>query len=239
MIKLMENKMETPKFHGRVIIGILLILLGALFFLHNYGLLDFPYEYFTWEYFFILIGILFFFLSRNKTAGVVFMAIGLFNLVPELWPLLLVLIGLYIIFGRGSCRHNKIFESTVETESSTRSSSGNDFVESVNVFGGGNKVIHSDNFRGGNIVSIFGGSEINLSNCKLAKGENIIEVTAVFGGTTIIVPPDWKMEVDILPIFGGFGDKRTKDPNKIFPDDRVLIIKGLVLFGGGEVKTIF
>lgn len=231
--------METPKLHGRVIIGILLMLLGGLFLLRNYELFDFPYEYITWEYFFILIGVLFFFLSRNKTAGVVFMAIGLFNLVPELWPLLLVLIGLYIIFGRGCCSRNRYFQSTVTSGSSTQHTEGKDYIESVNVFGGGNKVIHSNNFKGGNIVSIFGGSEINLSNCKLAAGENIIDITAVFGGTTIIVPPDWKIEIDVLPIFGGFGDKRTKDPNKSFQEGRTLAIKGLVLFGGGEIKTIF
>lgn len=231
--------METPKLHGRVIIGILLMLLGGLFLLRNYELFDFPYEDITWEYFFILIGVLFFFLSRNKTAGVVFMAIGLFNLVPELWPLLLVLIGLYIIFGRGCCGHNRFFQSKSSIDSQNQTAGGNDYVESVNIFGGGNKVIHSENFKGGNIVSIFGGSEINLSNCKLASGENIIEVTAIFGGTTIIVPADWKIGMDILPIFGGFGDKRSKDPNKTFQEGKLLTIKGLVIFGGGEVKTIF
>lgn len=231
--------METPKLHGRVIIGILLMLIGGLFLLRNYELFNFPYEKITWEYFFILIGVLFFFLSRNKTAGVVFMAIGLFNLIPDLWPLLLVLIGLYIIFGRGCCGGNRYFQSIGARDSSIHQTEGKDYVESVNVFGGGNKVIHSNNFKGGNIISIFGGSDINLSNCKLAPGDNIIEITAVFGGTTIIVPYDWKIELDILPIFGGFGDKRTKDPNKTFQEGRALIIKGLVLFGGGEVKTIF
>ncbi len=231
--------METPKLHGRVIIGIILMLLGGLFLLRNYEFFDFPYEYITWEYFFILIGVLFFFLSRNKTAGVIFMAIGLFNLVPELWPLLLVLIGFYIIFGRGCCGHNRYFRSATVNDSTTQSAGGSDYIESVNVFGGGNKVIHSDNFKGGNIVSIFGGSEINLSTCKLAPGNNYIEITAVFGGTTIIVPHDWKIELDVLPIFGGFGDKRSKDPNKTFQAGRSLVIKGLVIFGGGEVKTIF
>ncbi|MCX6170580.1 MAG: LiaF-related protein [Ignavibacteriales bacterium] len=231
--------METPKFHGRVIIGILLILIGGLFFLRNYDLFDFPYEYLTWEYFFILLGILFFFLSRNRTAGIVFIAIGLFNLLPELWPLIFVMIGLYIIFGRERLRHNRFsIKSTFEGQSG-QPASGNDYVDSVNIFGGGNKVIHSDNFRGGNITSIFGGSEINLANCKLAEGENFIEVTAVFGGTTIIVPHDWKVVLDVLPIFGGFGDKRSKDPNKAFQEGRTLVIKGLVVFGGGEVKTIF
>ncbi|MHB9041875.1 MAG: LiaF transmembrane domain-containing protein [Melioribacteraceae bacterium] len=231
--------METPKYHGRVIIGFLLILIGGLFLLRNYDLFDFPYEDITWEYFFILVGVLFFFLSRNKTAGIVFIAIGLFNLLPELWPLIFVMIGLYIIFGRERFRHSRLSSKSTFEEPSDQPASGNDYVDSVNIFGGGNKVIHSDNFRGGNITSIFGGSEINLSNCKLAKGENFIEVTAVFGGTTIIVPHDWKVVLDVLPIFGGFGDERSKDPNKAFQEGRTLVIKGLVIFGGGEVKTIF
>lgn len=226
--------METPKLHGRVIIGILLIILGALFVMRNYEILDFPYEYFTWEYFFILIGLLFFLLSRNKTAGVVLIAIGLFNLVPELWPLLLVLIGLYIIFGRkGKFRYSP---SPVEPGQPRDS---NDYFESISIFGGGSKIVNSDNFKGGSIVSIFGGSEINLTNSKLAEGENNIEITAVFGGTTLIVPSDWNVELDILPIFGGFGDKRMKDPNKKIQEGRKLLIKGIVLFGGGEIKTIF
>ncbi|MHB9041350.1 MAG: LiaF domain-containing protein, partial [Melioribacteraceae bacterium] len=169
----------------------------------------------------------------------VFIAIGLFNLLPELWPLIFVMIGLYIIFGRERFRHSRLSSKSTFEEPSGQPASGNDYVDSVNIFGGGNKVIHSDNFKGGNITSIFGGSEINLSNCKLAEGENFIEVTAVFGGTTIIVPHDWKVILDVLPIFGGFGDKRIKDPNKAFQEGRTLVIKGLVIFGGGEVKTIF
>ena len=231
--------METPKFHGRVIIGLLLIILGSIFVLNNYNLIDVPNEYFTWEYFFILIGLLIFFLSRNKTAGVVFIALGLFNLVPELWPLLLVLIGAYIIFGRQRGRR-RFFEAKIKTETGSHSDEKDgDTIECVNVFGGGNKVIYSENFKGGNIVSIFGGCEANLSQSKLALGENVLEITAIFGGGSLIVPPDWKIELDVLPIFGGFGDKRSKNPNVTVDENRVLVIKGLVLFGGGEIKTIF
>ena len=226
--------METPKLHGRVIIGILLIILGGLFVLRNYDILDFPYEYFTWEYFFILVGLLFFVLSRNKTAGIVVMAIGLFNLFPELWPLLLVLVGLYIIFCRKG--HGRSSAEQVGTDQPTNS---NDYVESISIFGGGSKIITSDNFKGGSIVSIFGGSEINLVNSKLAEGDNNIEITALFGGSSLIVPADWNVVLDVLPIFGGFGDKRTKDPNTKILEGRKLVIKGIVLFGGGEIKTIF
>ena len=86
-------------------------------------------------------------------------------------------------------------------------------------------------------MSLFGGSEINLSNCKFADGDNILEVTFIFGGSTLIVPSDWKVETDVLAIFGGFGDKRRKDPNMVYDSSRTLIVKGFVLFGGGEIKN--
>ncbi len=225
--------MSKEKVHGRVIAGLVLILLGLFFFLRNYDLYLIPEEFITWEYFFIVIGLLFFFLSRNKTAGVIFIAIGLFNLFPELWPLILVLFGLYIAFGSRGFKFNKHVSTKIGVNESEA-----DFINETNIFGGGNKVYFFDKFRGGSVLSIFGGSEINLHSCKLAEGENVLDVTSIFGGSTIIVPADWKIEVDVLPIFGGFGDKRRKDPNLVYDESRKLIIKGVAIFGGSEIKNI-
>jgi len=258
--------MDLPRLRGRVIVGLLLVILGTLAVLHNYGIIDLSEYPLSWEYFFIVGGLLFMLLSQNKLAGIIFFSIGLFNLVPELWPLILVMIGLYIIFGRryqwkrnyyymhNAEIHEDIKNAFTDNKSHWRRhfhdrfnmpnqdaerEDINDYVESVNVFGGGHKIINSNNFKGGSVVSIFGGAEIDLTNAKLAEGNNMIEVTAIFGGATIIVPPDWKVNVDVLAIFGGFGDKRTKYPNKAFEEGKLLTVKGLVLFGGGEVKTLF
>ncbi|MBI1938450.1 MAG: hypothetical protein HYS25_10025 [Ignavibacteriales bacterium] len=231
--------MAWQQMRTRVIIGILLIIVGALFLLRNFHIFYLPHYLITWEYFFILFGFLLFALSRNKTAGIIFIAIGLFNIVPQLSPLIFVLIGLYIIFRRRDprCyykRHEfaERFHNTNFTETKSK-----DFIDDVAVFGGSSKVYDSDNFKGGSVVSIFGGSEINLLNCKLAPGKNTIDITAIFGGSTIIVPSNWKIEIDLVPIFGGFGDKRRKDPNAVVDENSVLIIKGLVFFGGGEIKN--
>jgi predicted membrane protein len=261
--------MDIPRLRGRVIVGLLLVILGAIAVMHNYGIIDLSEYPITWEYFFMAGGLLFILLSSNKVAGIIFFSIGLFNLVPELWPLILVMFGLYIIFGRRYCRsrfhHNRFYyhmpNAEINAEIKDAFMNGkyhwknrfyertgmpngdknnlNDYVESINVFGGGHKIINTDNFKGGSIVSIFGGAEIDLTNAKLAEGNNVIEITAVFGGSTIIVPPDWKVDVDVLAIFGGFGDKRTKYPNKTYEEGKLLTVKGFVLFGGGEVKTLF
>jgi predicted membrane protein len=222
---------------GRVIVGIMLVLIGLVMFAQNYEpffnlIPDFIYQ---WEILFIVFGALMLLLARNKTAGAVFIAIGLFNLFPELWPLVFVLIGLYIILGLKGRRMHRLgrFNNIGSEEKDS------EYLEQVSIFGGGRKVFSSSNFKGGSIVSIFGGSEVNLVDSKLAEGDNILEVTSIFGGSTIMIPQDWKVEVDVLPIFGGFSDKRMSNPNQVYDTGKHLLIKGVAIFGGGEIKTVF
>ncbi len=59
----------------------------------------------------------------------------------------------------------------------------------------------------------------------------------MFGGTTIVVPNDWNVVMNVTSIFGGFSNKSIKDPNVPIDLTKHLIIKGLVVFGGGELKT--
>jgi predicted membrane protein len=225
--------MSGNKVHTRVIIGALLIIFGALFLLDNYDIFYFPIDIFDWQYFLIGLGLIFLLITRNKTAGTILLGIGLFNLYPQLWPLIFVAIGLLIIFRKGGSARHRVFPNTgVSAAANER-----DIIEEVNIFGGTNKVINSDNFKGGSVVSIFGGSEVNMTSCKLAEGQNELEVTFIFGGSTLIIPHDWKIELDVVAIFGGFDDKRRKDPNLVYDDKRVLLVKGFVLFGGGEIKN--
>jgi len=227
----------------RILIGLILIIIGFLFILNNYGIEIIPEDFLTWEYFFIFVGVLLITLSKNKIAGSIFIAIGLFNLIPELWPLIFVIIGLLIIFRRNKYeshywnihKHKSSFMNSESSEDNTNK--GKEFLEEISIFGGSTKVLHTDNFRGGSIISIFGGSEINLSDCKLAEGENILEITAIFGGTSLIIPSNWKVEIDVLPVFGGFGDKRIKTPDTKYDEGKTLLIRGFVLFGGGEIKN--
>ncbi|MFH1195953.1 MAG: LiaF domain-containing protein [bacterium] len=222
---------------GRLFVGLVLILLGGLFLLDNFEMISFYIPQFILNHlgawFFIGIGIIVFAISGNKILSVLFILWGGFLIYPEFWPLLLVILGLFLIFKRGK-PHGR-FHKEIKIGGEEKQFS-EDYIEDVSIFGGGNKTYSSKNFKGGEITSIFGGSEIDLRNCTLAPGTNTIDMTAIFGGSSLVLPRDWTVRIEIVPIFGGFADKRIRTPEA--PDeDRVLVIKGVVIFGGGEIKN--
>ena len=227
----MNNK--KANINSRVTFGIILIVIGLLFLLDNLGLLFFELPYFTfhWEYILIGLGIFFLTTDRNKTTGTILIAIGLFSLLPSFWPLLLVALGVYILLNKEHHHSNASHkDSDTETEHT-------DFIDDVSIFSGNKKTYTSTNFRGGKITAIFGGGEINFSNCFLAEGKNFLDILTIFGGYEIRVPDDWKIYNDVVSIFGGVSDERHKDPNRVYDESKVLILKGLALFGGVEIKS--
>lgn len=110
-----------------------------------------------------------------------------------------------------------------------------DFIDITAVFGGVKKNVLSKDFRGGDITSFMGGSEIDLSQADFS-GRVVIDVTNIFGGTKLIVPSSWDVQNDITAIFGGVDDKRqvngvTLDHNK------TLVLDGTCMFGGIEIRS--
>lgn len=224
---------------SRMIIGVLLVLFGGMFLMENFGLFNFTIPWwireniFSWETILIFIGIMLLSYTHHKRGAVVLISIGVLGFLPELWPLLLIGLGLFILLRRRRIfpEHKRDFNFNDNTYNSE------DFFRESAIFGGGSKKMHSFNFKGGNITAVFGGYEVDLRDCQLAEGEHVLEIFAVFGGATIIVPHDWDVVTDVVPVLGGFSDKRFRDPQFVASPERKLIIKGVVIFGGGEVKN--
>ncbi|HHN47374.1 MAG TPA: hypothetical protein ENN08_00275 [Bacteroidales bacterium] len=84
------------------------------------------------------------------------------------------------------------------------------------------------------IIAIFGGSKLNMTKVVLAPGVNELEIVCVFGGVSLLVPQDWNIKVEVFNIFGGYEDKRNP---ALIDKDKTLVIKGVTVFGGGEVKS--
>ena len=111
----------------------------------------------------------------------------------------------------------------------------NDIVESVAVFGGTDQMIYSKNFKGGEVVAVFGGCNLNLTQADF-EGVIVLEIIAVFGGVKIILPPSWIVKSEVTAIFGGCDDKRG--PVIVTSNEgKIVKITGLALFGGIEIRN--
>ena len=221
-------------------LGIVLITLGVVFLIDKFGLVPYYISYylFRWKTLFILIGTTMLITGRRQ--GFVFLIIGTVFLLPEFfkdfryyvrewWPLIFLAVGVLIILKQRG-RLNFSFP-----ELGKRQEIDPDVLDEIAVFGGGEKVITSKNFRGGRITTIFGGLEIDLTLSELSPGENKIEVSTLFGGTTFVVPSDWTIRDSQVAVFGGFSDERRL---KEEPDaSKVLIIRGATAFGGVVIKN--
>jgi Cell wall-active antibiotics response 4TMS YvqF len=109
-----------------------------------------------------------------------------------------------------------------------------DFIDSTSIFSGIHKKVVSKTFKGGDVVTMMGGAEIDLSQADFS-GTVRLDVTQIMGGTKIIVPPHWEVRTEVTAIFAGFEDKRQQ-PAVLNPE-KVLIIDGTSIFGGIELKS--
>ena len=248
MIRYDNEEEIKPIKSKKLIFGLIIIFLGAILLADNFNLLSggFKSVIFIWQMLLIAIGCLNLFSRKGYFGGLVMILIGVFFLIPEVhpfqsfnftrlfWPILLIIIGLLIIFRRNLNFRN---HNRINCYRHSKTQTGEGFINEVNVFGGSKQRVVSPNFMGGRIISVFGGSEIDLTQSKLAEGTSIIEMVCIFGGTLITVPPDWHIRTEIVSVLGGFGDKRNSIPASSPEKDRELIIKGITIFGGGEIKN--
>ncbi|MBW6537319.1 MAG: cell wall-active antibiotics response protein [Mariniphaga sp.] len=227
----------------RIMLGILLLLAGIFLMLHFYDLLPWvlPVWVFSWKMLLVVLGIFFIITEKKKSTGIILFLIGSIFIAGEIFdmrfwevvrfviPLVLIVAGVSILMRK------QVFKP--KEFNIPEGADIHDFINETNIFGGGEKKYNSQNFKGGQMTAIFGGSEIDLRHAKLAPGVNAIDLLCIFGGTSIRVPEDWVVKVDVTAIFGGFSDERFLDKKTVFDNpEKVLYIKGLVLFGGGEIK---
>lgn len=225
---------------NRAIIGMVLVLVGLFLVMRNTGIFpDFiDHVVFSWPMLLVAIGLVITLGASEKTSGVIVMAVGGFFLIPMIfretfhaynmfWPSIFIIIGVIFIATK-----RKGWNSVT-----SKGVMGDDYIDYVNVFSGGERQIISENFRGGRVSAVFGGMELDLTKAKLAPGRNELEIACVFGGATFIVPDDWNISIEVTPVLGGFNDTRKLIPGRTIDPAKQLVIKGAVVFGGGEIKS--
>ncbi|QHL88549.1 hypothetical protein GU926_14340 [Nibribacter ruber] len=183
------------------------------------------------------------------------------NFKPYFWPVLLIGFGLYMMLrprhhsyspgkgwksptqplpgagaGAGSAYASPSYAApTAEEAFDPANVSKDDYINGTAIFGGIKKSIITKSFKGGQITTFCGGAEYNLTHADL-QGEVVIDVTMMFGGTKLVIPPDWKVRSEVVAIFGGIDEKRSMVAPSI-QGDKVVILKGTLIFGGIDIKS--
>ena len=160
-----------------------------------------------------------------------------------IWPLALIMVGAFMIFRprRKSWNTRNMTEENIPAGSEGISThenvnySSEDFIESTSIFGGIKKNVLSKKFKGGDVVNIMGGTEINLMQADI-NGRVILEIVQIFGGTKLIVPAHWEIKPEMVALFGGIEDKRQMQ-NVTHNPDKILVLKGTTMFGGIDIRN--
>jgi hypothetical protein len=162
--------------------------------------------------------------------------------IDEWWPLLLVGLGVYLVLrskpgaaapagpGDGTAA---FAGGSVGGAGGTTTDTREDVVTSFAFMSGVKRNIFSAGFRRANLTAVMGGVEIDLRQSAASGGESVIDVFAIWGGIQIRVPADWQVVSEVVPIMGGVDDRS----GHVQPSRHRLVLKGMVLMGGVEVKS--
>jgi predicted membrane protein len=286
----MMNGSEIPvqRLTPKIIAGGILILLGVLFMLDNFGVVDAGDLFDYWPLILVGIGLAKLVQSRgssDRAAGVVLLVLGLIFQgnqldfwafkIRNVWPLLLVVAGGALIW-QSSLRRKRLQELGLpdnpgerallgaragleatrglrepvamglreDAEESGARSAGADSrgrgpgarLDEFAMLGGGDRVVSSKDFRGGEVVAIMGGFEIDLRGADIAGDTATIDVFTLWGGVDFKIPEDWEVVVRGTPIMGVFTNSAR--PAKETGEARKrLVITGLAIMGGVEIKN--
>ena len=171
---------------------------------------------------------------RNLTGPVlVVLAAGTWQLVAlgvvegsaviDLWPVLVILLGVSIALGQVRPR---------------AAGAEGDYLNSFALFGGVERRAPSPTFRRADLTALFGGTTLDLRDVEREPGSEPVRVnaTVLFGAAEIVAPREWNVRMDALPILGGVEDSRIRADRDGRHEAIDLVVNGFVAFGGIELK---
>ncbi len=234
----MDNSKNKLSSSSQNIVAIILIVLGALFLLQSFDLLNFGNALASWwPLILVLVGF-----SKlkgpNKTAGTVIFVLGIVFLSGTLdiinwssifrfWPLILIFVGLSMLYKHRQGAPGHFFSHTATTK--------NENVTANAIFGHIDQVISSDQFRGGDLLALFGSVTIDLRQAKLSPKGCVLNCTSLFGGIEVYVPDNVSVRVTGTPIFGGI-DNKVPPVSNTEAKTGELVLQCTVAFGGVDIS---
>jgi hypothetical protein len=224
-----------------IVPALIVIGIGVLFLLNNLNIFFLHDIWRYWPGILIAVGLAKMVdspVSSGRVTGGILMGIGGLFLADNLgylnltwgsaWPLILIGAGVLMLWSRLAPPRAGIPNIPSGAHEGT--------LNECAIFGGVERKVTTDDFRGGQCSAMFGGVEVDLRRAGMRGDSAAVDVTSMFGGVEFKVPPNWIVIGQVVAIFGGFGNKSVQ-PNADMPGVKRLYIKGSAIFGGVEVKN--
>jgi predicted membrane protein len=223
-----------------VVWGALIVAAGVALLLDHMGFIVIGSLFRFWPMILIFFGVGHLFTPSNRAWGGILIVVGavfqLNNLgithlrFADMWPLAIIAVGLMLMWG--ALKPPIVVKGSVDAA---------DVLEAVAIFGGTERRIKSQTFKGGRVTSIFGGVELDFRDANIDGDEATLDINCIFGGVEIRVPDTWNVHSRSIPVLGGYSDKTgpsssaPQDPSG--PKRKTLIVTGTVIFGGVEIAN--
>jgi len=229
----MTQELRPRTDRGPVIGGVVFIVVGLFLLLEKLGFVPSGFVIHFWPSIFIVIGLVKIVYAGGRPTGAILIALGVLLQLNEmgithfhfwdLWPVLIIVAGV-----------GMLWQALVKEKPAV---SANPQFDAFYVFGGGDRQVNTKDFKGGNLFAVFGGYKVDFAHADMEGDQAVLEANAVFGGGEIRVPENWLVSMQGVGIFGAYEDKtRHFQPDPSRPT-KTLIIRGVVIFGGIEVKN--
>jgi hypothetical protein len=234
-----QNRMR----HAGLVPAVVLIAVGAIFFLNNLHIFYIRDVVRYWPVILIGLGMVKVVDSAEhsgRVGGAILVVVGAIFLAPalgfwdvsigDLWPLILIAVGAALLAQRVWTPKVAWGPRTGPNPSPAAT------LSEAAMFSGGKRKIVTQDFRGGDVSCIFGGFDLDFRKAGITGDSATLVVNAIFGGCDIKVPESWDVVLEITAIFGGCDDK-TLHPEPSMPGVKKLYLRGEAIFGGIDVKN--
>ncbi|MBI4902092.1 MAG: hypothetical protein HY820_00550 [Acidobacteria bacterium] len=230
----MEN--DRGGANAGVLFGAVLVVVGSVLLMERLDFLPTNLLGHFWPLAFLVAGSAMFINGRQLAGGLLVFAGIVIELrklhiihvsIWELWPLAIIAVGVLMLWR--ALFPPRIIPGEVHTAESR--------LNEYAVFGGSDIKGESQSFQGGSASAIFGGVELDLRGARITNSPAVLYADAIFGGVELKVPETWRVTADGQVFFGGIDSRKTLTPRASGEPEQHLIVKGLVVFGGVNVKN--
>lgn len=119
-------------------------------------------------------------------------------------------------------------------------STSSDRVRVVSVIGRAEHTNRAEAFRGADVTTVMGRSELDLREATMVPGNSAsLRVVALMGGVIVRVPPNWTVDTGAVSAFGAVRDERlpAREGEAATGPAPRLVIRGLVMFGRLTIRS--